>query len=626
MAVNTTVSHASPLLNYIPRSAWYTVSPVDQVQPNATYHATNGSASGGASVTFSWWGTGIWIYAPDGPWVGPYRVFLDGKSTEFDGTARPSGDSNGTFALFTASNMPAAYHDVRITTTAAPSDSGTGGPVLGIDHLVFESLLGEGTRIEHSDPACSWAPMDAGVWQIDNDSHSTVLEFGRMAMNFTGAGIAIYGFLDATSAPFSVTVDGRTHASYMPNVPISASNSSTNSSNSLTSSTSPPDSQPILLYANLNLDGENHTLLLENNPLSRAATRMSISYGIVFVAGDDVPTNPSTSDGFPKSQRTTLVLASTLSALGLLLIIIAVWRALVRHRRHTARLADEITARPFLAPPFSPFSSTTSAFTPPFASASGPTSNQNPFASTSTLPESRQPPHSAGLSRREKSGWFGVSSGSGSGPYSGSGAASGRGARGDGHDRNRERMDDAYLYNPARIQDEPRSGSGPAAVDVAGPVTVSFVRTPRSPKREHDRQRGADERGRGANVTVDDGDGGNILSTPRARRARSTDKTAAVTTNQSTRRRHRPRPLMVGSPGQPAPSVPSLPTSARLPPRSPPDVMLGDAYMYSWLRRVGGGEGGDRDGRGERNRGGEGGGGNIEMQLMPPPYRLLDMH
>ena len=96
-----------------------------------------------------------------------------------------------------------------------------------------------------------------------------------------GAGISIYGFLDATSAPFSVTVDGRTHAPYMPNVPVSAGNSSSSSS------------PPILLYANMDLDDASHTLLLENNPLSEAATRMSISYGIVFTAGDSDPTSPS---------------------------------------------------------------------------------------------------------------------------------------------------------------------------------------------------------------------------------------------------------------------------------------------------------------------------------------------
>ncbi|KAJ8453846.1 hypothetical protein ONZ51_g13370 [Trametes cubensis] len=309
MPANTTVAHLSPLLNYIPRSAWYTVSPVNDpalAQPNATYHATNGSSSGGASVTFSWWGSvliysalreiGIWIYGVENPSMGPYDVILDGEPTGFSGYTDSSG--NGDFVLFTAPDLPAAHHDVRITTTAA-SASDVGGPVLSVNYLIFESPLGEGQKIEHNDSACAWTPMDANAWQIDSASRSTLLDFGKMEMNFTvstgavphrsGAGIAIYGFLDATSAPFSVTIDGHTHAPFTPNVPISASNSS-NTGTSLTGS------EPILLFASMDLDNASHTLLLENNPFSAAVTRMSISYGIVFTAGDG---DPSVS-GFPK--------------------------------------------------------------------------------------------------------------------------------------------------------------------------------------------------------------------------------------------------------------------------------------------------------------------------------------
>ena len=97
-----------------------------------------------------------------------------------------------------------------------------------------------------------------------------------------GAGIAIYGFLDATSAPFSVTVDGHTHTPFMPNVPVPASNSSNIATNMT-------GSEPILLFASMSLDNASHTLLLENNPLSTAVTRMSISYSIVFIAGDGDP-------------------------------------------------------------------------------------------------------------------------------------------------------------------------------------------------------------------------------------------------------------------------------------------------------------------------------------------------
>ena len=82
------------------------------------------------------------IYAVDRAWVGPYRVSLDGSSTDFDGVARPFGDdddSDGNFVLFAASDIPAAQHNVRITTTAV-GGLVTSAPALGIDHVSQMSL------------------------------------------------------------------------------------------------------------------------------------------------------------------------------------------------------------------------------------------------------------------------------------------------------------------------------------------------------------------------------------------------------------------------------------------------------------------------------------------------------
>ncbi|KAI8976370.1 hypothetical protein BD414DRAFT_423340 [Trametes punicea] len=286
MPVNITVSHVSPLLDYIPRSAWYEFTLENDSElpwsANATCHATNATVSGSASVTFSWQGTGIArctrslpshrVYGSYQSWLGPYQVILDGVTTDFDGFT--GGQEQLDYPLFSTSDLPLGQHEVRIVNTGSDSTR----PVLGIDYFVFESQLEVSRTIEHNDTDCVWEPKTPNAWQVTEASHTTYLDSGKMGFNFTvRAGIAIYGELDPTSSPFSITIDGHTDAPYSPNIIGGGTTEPTNQLN---------QSTLVLIYCNTNLIQGDHTLLLENNPDSDSATKLSISHGTIYSEED----------------------------------------------------------------------------------------------------------------------------------------------------------------------------------------------------------------------------------------------------------------------------------------------------------------------------------------------------
>ncbi|KAI0776976.1 hypothetical protein BD413DRAFT_646118 [Trametes elegans] len=272
MPANTTVSHVSPLLNYIPRSAWYEASVEDDPDllqyTTSGYHYTN-ATNGAASVSFSWrgnarlsfsrsWGTRI--YGSYIRSLGSYRVTLDGHSTDYPGYT--GGAEQLDYLLFGASYLSTVGlgpHNIRIGATSTDPSQ----PLLMIGYLVFENGLNQSLTVYHNSSDCVWRP-ESNQWQIDTHSHTTTSQLGAM-----GAGVALYGTLYAGSAPFSVTIDGHTRPPFTPNTAFD-----------------PLDNGTTLLYFETGLDQGEHTLWVENNPLPQAGggTKMSLSYGVVFSA------------------------------------------------------------------------------------------------------------------------------------------------------------------------------------------------------------------------------------------------------------------------------------------------------------------------------------------------------
>ncbi|KAH9850413.1 hypothetical protein C2E23DRAFT_735030 [Lenzites betulinus] len=268
MLVNTTVSHISPLLNYIPRSAWYEATLASDPNllsyPNVSYHATNSTTSGRASVSFSWYGTGE-VFGGYRSFLGPYTVTLDGDTTTYDGYT--GGPDQYEYQLYGISDLPVGKHHISIANTGTDPAR----PVLDLDYLVFEGKTDSTTTVDHTSNQCVWIPHSTGAWVIDD---TTSLASGMMGMNFTGTGVAVYGSLDAHSAPFSVSVDGAPSPPLTPN----------------TAMVNPYANASTLLYVKTGLLQGSHEVWVANDPATSGpnatATKLSISSVVVFSDAD----------------------------------------------------------------------------------------------------------------------------------------------------------------------------------------------------------------------------------------------------------------------------------------------------------------------------------------------------
>ncbi|OJT07229.1 hypothetical protein TRAPUB_1906 [Trametes pubescens] len=273
MLVNTTVSHISPLLTYLPAVAWYEDTP--QADPSLD--------CGRCAPPRPQWHAGLTsghrVYGGYRESLGRYRVTLDRNSTEYDGFN--GGPDVPGYQLFSAPNLPMGQHHISMFNIG----NDPARPMFDFSYLMFESAAGNTTVFDHTSDQCVWLPHTAEAWAVDAVSHTTTQDFGSMGMNFTnlnrvlsphlGTGVAVYGVLSAQSSSFDVTVDDATG---FPLSPHTGNDSPTN--------------ETTLLYIKTDLYQGPHTLWVQNNRLSGSATatQLSISSLVVF---SDAEASPS---------------------------------------------------------------------------------------------------------------------------------------------------------------------------------------------------------------------------------------------------------------------------------------------------------------------------------------------
>ena len=125
-----TVHNSSPLISYT--AAWLDTPAGDAFTANYTnsgFHTTNSS---GASVTFTFNGTGVWFY-------GAHRPGYGGYSLSVAGTAVGSGSAASSSPVFDqvlggSTNLTMGEHTAVLTST--------GGGAIDLDSLIFQTQIG----------------------------------------------------------------------------------------------------------------------------------------------------------------------------------------------------------------------------------------------------------------------------------------------------------------------------------------------------------------------------------------------------------------------------------------------------------------------------------------------------
>ncbi|THH32675.1 hypothetical protein EUX98_g1522 [Antrodiella citrinella] len=179
---NTTVSHVSPSISYIPGMLWFEGIPADDPDlsyyDTQSYHATNGTM-GAASVSFHWDGLGeVWVFGGWRERLGSYNVTLDGATTEVNGFQ--GGADNFDAVLFHGIGLLPGKHQIELVNTG----NDTQHSVLDINHITFQSSLGDPSIIDDTDSRCMWS----GEWVPNNVSRTTWDSLGQMWMNFSALG------------------------------------------------------------------------------------------------------------------------------------------------------------------------------------------------------------------------------------------------------------------------------------------------------------------------------------------------------------------------------------------------------------------------------------------------------
>ena len=124
------VDDSSPLISYT--GGWADTPLEDSLAQSYLAHSLHTSSAPGATATFTFNGTGIWLYGGRRPNYGAFKLAVDGR-TVMEGKASASNNAVGQL-LGGATSLGMGQH------TAVLTVSGT-GPV-DLDNLIFETHIG----------------------------------------------------------------------------------------------------------------------------------------------------------------------------------------------------------------------------------------------------------------------------------------------------------------------------------------------------------------------------------------------------------------------------------------------------------------------------------------------------
>ncbi|TFY80466.1 hypothetical protein EWM64_g3544 [Hericium alpestre] len=176
-----------------------------------SFHTTSAQ---GASATFQFNGTGIWLFGAKRPNYGNFTITVDGKTF--------AGNAQNPTAIFEQllggiSELQMGLHTVVLTNTGSHAS-------LDLDSLMFETQVGNpgasvtDNIVDDSNPAWKYLPS-ASTWAVNklqgtiqNGIHFTQTGGAQAQLTFTGDAVALFGTVSPDHANFTVSVDGKTQS------------------------------------------------------------------------------------------------------------------------------------------------------------------------------------------------------------------------------------------------------------------------------------------------------------------------------------------------------------------------------------------------------------------------------
>ncbi|KAJ7207030.1 hypothetical protein GGX14DRAFT_522019 [Mycena pura] len=230
-STNFTVDNISPLIQYTPAGAWREGSKTD---PLYSSYSNGGTftlcTTNGASATFTFNGTRVYVFGARRDNHGPYSVNIDGTVAALDGFS----DSAIFGPLFVSDVLTQGQHTVTVTNEF----NDTTKPYLDIDFITWTTTIGssngETNTIEDISDKFSYQP--SSLWGTDlsstlsgfsNDNGQYVLSISCYSCCLDGDVVTVFGPVGPTISQYIVQLDGKTSetfnatkANYVPQVSL----------------------------------------------------------------------------------------------------------------------------------------------------------------------------------------------------------------------------------------------------------------------------------------------------------------------------------------------------------------------------------------------------------------------
>ncbi|TFY60552.1 hypothetical protein EVJ58_g5079 [Rhodofomes roseus] len=286
-AFNVTLDDSSPLITYSPSNAW-TDTPANDTTASLYFDSSlHTTSTKGATASFAFNGTGVWLYGGLRSNYGSYQLSVDGSKVA-SGSAK-STTTQLKRILGGTSGLRMGEHTVSLTNEG-------GGPV-DIDSLVFETKAGTAggkvlktiiddasTNVKYGPQSNSWSTTN-GTSYYDKTLHYSATNGAYASLSFSGNAVAIYGTVDPTHANYTVTLDG------VKSQPVKASNVRTFHTQTL-------------LYFAQGLESKQHTITLTGNMGTNSSQYFDLDSFTVYGAAPNA-TSSSSSSGAPSSTAST---------------------------------------------------------------------------------------------------------------------------------------------------------------------------------------------------------------------------------------------------------------------------------------------------------------------------------
>lgn len=307
--VTNLIDDKSPLILYdstwLPGNSWGDAY-ADQYYLGTftTNNVTNGA------VSFSFNGTGVWIYGAKRSNHNTFTVQLDGATYGPYTGYYPTQEFMQ--VLFNQTGLTQGMHNLTLTNT------GTGNTYVDIDIIVWQSEVGSSGQelitetVEDTDPRFQyqesvWAsPPDVNFYS-NGTGHYTEAYLASVSFIFTGEMVTLFGATSTSTGPYTVQLDGGNVSKY--------------------NGTAFLPFYGVTLFHADNLGSGQHNLTLTNVPAA-ANQQLCIDYALVStLSGSDTTTSSSsslsgsstTSKQLSSGAIAGIVVASAAAALGFVL-------------------------------------------------------------------------------------------------------------------------------------------------------------------------------------------------------------------------------------------------------------------------------------------------------------------